>query len=68
MGIISNGPYKLVKFDPAAQFAELQAFRDPSYPFKPGDWFKGTSPVIRFGPIETSGAGIGYPIKIRVNV
>lgn len=67
MGIISNGPYKLIKFDPAAQFAELQAFRDPSYPFKPGDWFKGTSPVIRFGPIETSGAGIGYPIKIRVN-
>jgi peptide/nickel transport system substrate-binding protein len=68
MGVISNGPYKLTKFDPAAQFAELQAFRDPSYPFKPGDWFKGASPIIRFGTIETSGTGVGYPIKITLNV
>ncbi len=39
--VISDGPFYLNDFDPAAQFAELVAFRDPSYPFKPGDWYFG---------------------------
>jgi len=38
---ISDGPFMLTKFDSAAQFAELSAFRDPTYPFKPGDNFWG---------------------------
>ncbi len=40
--VVSNGPYQLTTFDPPAQFAELTAFRDPTYPFKPGDWFFGS--------------------------
>ena len=68
MAVISNGPFKLVRFDPAAQFAELEAFRDPSYPFKPGDWYRGPAPTIRFGNIETAGIGIGSPATINVEV
>ncbi|OGC56097.1 hypothetical protein A2797_01865 [candidate division WWE3 bacterium RIFCSPHIGHO2_01_FULL_48_15] len=38
--IISNGPFILARYDPPAQYAELKAFRDPTYPFKPGDWYR----------------------------
>jgi peptide/nickel transport system substrate-binding protein len=38
--VIGNGPFMLTTFDAAAGFAQLDAFRDPTYPFKPGDfWF-----------------------------
>ncbi len=45
---ISDGPYKLVYFDKDLQEARLEAFRDPTYPFKPGDWLYGipVSPTI----------------------
>ncbi|GBC70628.1 hypothetical protein HRbin02_00396 [Candidatus Calditenuaceae archaeon HR02] len=36
---ISNGPFYLDTFDSAAQTSVLKAFRDPTYPFKPGDNF-----------------------------
>ncbi len=36
---ISNGPFYLDSFDSAAQTSVLRAFRDPAYPFKPGDNF-----------------------------
>ena len=39
--VVSSGPFTLETIDPAAQYAELRAYRDPSYPFKPGDWFFG---------------------------
>ena len=48
--VISNGPYYLAAYDPPAQFAELRAFRDPSYPFKPGDWLFGDAPAIAIQP------------------
>jgi peptide/nickel transport system substrate-binding protein len=38
---IGNGPFMLTKFDPAAQYAELTAYRDKDYPFKPGDNYWG---------------------------
>mgnify|MGYP000159059722 CR=1 FL=1 len=38
---ISDGPFMLTKFDPAAQYAELTAYRDESYPFRPGDNYWG---------------------------
>ena len=52
--VISNGPFYLERFDPPAQFAELKAFRDPGYPFKPGDWHFGAAEPIS---IETESAG-----------
>jgi len=39
--VIGNGPFVLTSFDAAAQFAQLDAFRDPTYPFKPGDFYYG---------------------------
>jgi peptide/nickel transport system substrate-binding protein len=44
--VISNGPFYLQTFDPPAQFAELPAFRDPTYPFKPGDRYRGQPPAL----------------------
>jgi peptide/nickel transport system substrate-binding protein len=38
---ISQGPFMMVKFDKDAQVAVYQAFRDPTYPFKKGDWYFG---------------------------
>ncbi len=35
---ISNGQYYLAKFDTTANFAELRAFRDPTYPYEKGYW------------------------------
>ena len=68
MAVISNGPYKLVRFDPPAQFAELEAFRDDSYPFKPGDFFRGSAPSIRFDRIETTGLGSDRQATVNIEI
>jgi peptide/nickel transport system substrate-binding protein len=51
--VISNGPFYLEQFNPPAQFAELIAFRDPTYPFKPGDHFLGEPPELFIGDINS---------------
>jgi peptide/nickel transport system substrate-binding protein len=51
--VISNGPFSLERFDPPAQFAELVAFRDPGYPFKPGDLYRGEPPELHIDDIES---------------
>ncbi|WP_082726549.1 ABC transporter substrate-binding protein [Limnochorda pilosa] len=56
--VISNGPFYLAAYDPPAQYAELRAFRDPSYPFEPGDWRFGAPPELA---IELPGPGGGRP-------
>ena len=55
--IISNGPFTLERFDPAAQYAEIHAFRDDNYPFKPGDWFMERPDGIEFGDVNTESDG-----------
>jgi peptide/nickel transport system substrate-binding protein len=42
---ISNGPFYLNDFDAEAQYAETKAWRDPTYPFSPGDWYYGRPAV-----------------------
>lgn len=56
--VISNGPFFLAAFDPPAQFAELRAFRDPTYPFKPGDHYRGQPPALA---IEDVAADVVLP-------
>jgi peptide/nickel transport system substrate-binding protein len=51
--VISQGPFYLEQFDPPAQFAELIAFRDPSYPFKPGDHYRGRAPELAVSDITS---------------
>jgi peptide/nickel transport system substrate-binding protein len=50
--VISQGPFYLEQFDPPAQFAELLAFRDPSYPFKPGDHYRGEPPTLAIDDVS----------------
>ncbi len=56
---ISDGPYKLVKFDKDQQVAELEAFRDPTYPFTPGTWYFGMPKPVKitnvFVPVISPG-------------
>ena len=48
--VISSGPYLLERYDPAAQYAELTAFRDPAYPFTAETWRRGDPPTIAIAP------------------
>ncbi|MES0329532.1 MAG: hypothetical protein ABUK06_04525, partial [Dehalococcoidales bacterium] len=66
--VISNGPYMLVDFESAAQFAELKAFRDPSYPFKAGEWYYGASPAIEINSVNTGILAPGGTTSITVEV
>ena len=66
--VISNGPFYLERFDPPAQFAELKAFRDENYPFKPGDWYFGAAEPISVEPESVSGIAIGQALDVSVNV
>ncbi|MBF8267694.1 MAG: hypothetical protein HW388_1202 [Dehalococcoidia bacterium] len=50
--VISNGPFYLERFDSSAQFAQLKAFRDPDYPFHPGDLYYGKPPAIKITGVE----------------
>ena len=52
LAVVSNGPYILAVFDPAGQYAELRAYRDQTYPFKPGKWYFGTVERPRLQKVE----------------
>ncbi len=52
LAVVSNGPYILAVFDPAGQYAELRAYRDQTYPFKPGKWYFGTVERPRLQRVE----------------
>ena len=68
LAVISNGPFKLVRFDPAAQFAELQAFRDPKYPFKPGDSYYGSIPRVAISRVDAKPIATGAKAEVLVNL
>lgn len=57
--IISNGPFFLARYDPPAQFAELDAFRDPTYPFTAADLYKGTPQLIQFAEMDAESIVLG---------
>ena len=67
--VISNGPFLLSRYDPPAQFAELSAFREPNYPFRPGDWSYGEPPTLVIEAIDkvTLAAGGATEIEVVVN-
>ncbi|MGQ9555536.1 MAG: ABC transporter substrate-binding protein, partial [Anaerolineae bacterium] len=57
--VISNGPFFLARYDAPAQFAELQAFRHPDYPFKPGDHYRGKPELVQFSETEAGPIALG---------
>ncbi|MCC6004409.1 MAG: ABC transporter substrate-binding protein [Thermofilum sp.] len=58
---ISQGPFMLTKLDKDAQVLELTAFRDPTYPFKPGDWCLGTPALT-----VITGLSVDSPIQGKI--
>ena len=50
--VISNGPFLLDSFDSSAQFASLKAFREPNYPFKPGDLYYGKPTMLTVSDVQ----------------
>ncbi len=66
--VVSNGPFFLERYDPPAQYAELIAFRDKGYPFKPGDWDFGSPPVIEIERIDSVSVKAGQSTDIKVTV
>ena len=66
--VISNGPFYLQTFDSSAQFAQIRSYRDPSYPFRPGDLFYGQpQPIdfvdVRIPPIQ-EGSDVNGSIEV----
>ena len=66
--VISNGPYSLEKFDSTAQYAQLKAFRDPNYPFKPGDLYYGKSESIEIVEVIGSELETGKDTSVSITV
>ncbi len=65
---VSQGPFYIDSFDKDAQTAVLKAFRDPSYPFHPGDWFFGTPIKTKILSINTRPLIIGKNFTMTISV
>ena len=51
--VVGNGPFYLETFRGGGeQFAQIKAFRDPDYPFQPGDLYRGKAPSLSMTNIE----------------
>ncbi|MCL0101943.1 ABC transporter substrate-binding protein [Dehalococcoidia bacterium] len=66
--VISNGPFFLSRYDPPAQFAEIKAFRDPTYPFQPGDWHLGRAPSLDISEVVLGEVVVGRAIDVTAVV
>jgi peptide/nickel transport system substrate-binding protein len=66
--VISNGPFFLARYDPPAQFAELRAFRDETYPFRPGDRYLGRSEPLSVAAAGEASLVAGRDASVPVTV
>ncbi len=66
--VIGNGAFQLTKYDPPAQFAQLDAFRDEGYPFTAADFRLGAPPRIDIQPVVPPAINLGDQISIPVTV
>lgn len=65
---IGNGPFMLTRYDPPAQFAQLDAFRAEGYPFTAADFQLGRPEQVAIAPVTTTPIALGDPISIAVTV
>ncbi|MCX8201128.1 MAG: ABC transporter substrate-binding protein [Candidatus Caldarchaeum sp.] len=65
---ISNGPFMLTAFDSTAQYLKLEAFRDPTYPYRPGDNFWGLPPSVEIANVGKSTITPGGESLLLVDV
>jgi peptide/nickel transport system substrate-binding protein len=66
--VISNGPFKLTRYDPPAQFAELTANRHPDYPFSAGDWSFGEAELVRLAETPSQPLQIGAENELSIRL
>lgn len=66
--VISDGPFYLYKYDPAAQYAEIRAFRDATYPFSPGKWYFGKPETPQIKSVSVPTVLQGQAAKVEVEV
>src|SRR5690606_645052 len=58
----------LADFDPPAQFAEVRAFRDPTYPYRAGDWLFGAPPALSIERVQAETVVGGDDARVLVDV
>ena len=66
--VLGNGPFKLTRYDPPAQFAQLDAFRAEGYPFTAEDFKRGAPPKLTIQPVNPPVINLGDPISLQVQV
>lgn len=67
--IISNGPFYLERMGTITeQYAELKAFRDPSYPFKPSDFYVGQPQSIELSTPRILSVSRGEDLRLNISV
>ncbi|RLG01946.1 MAG: hypothetical protein DRN49_00205 [Thaumarchaeota archaeon] len=67
--IISNGPFYLESMGTITeQYAELKAFRDPSYPFKPSDFYVGQPQSIELSAPRMLSLSRGEDLRLDISV
>jgi peptide/nickel transport system substrate-binding protein len=66
--IISQGPFYLYAIDTAKQYIELRAFRDPTYPYKPGAFYFGVATPASIKAINVPTAVVGQPVSVSVSL
>jgi len=66
--IISQGPFYLYAIDTAKQYIELRAFRDPTYPYKPGAFYFGVATPVSIKAINVPTVVVGQPVSVSVSL
>jgi peptide/nickel transport system substrate-binding protein len=66
--IISQGPFYLYAIDTAKQYIELRAFRDPTYPYKPGAFYFGVATPASIKAINVPTVVVGQPVSVSVSL
>lgn len=66
--VITNGPYQLTKYDPPAQYAQLDAFRPEGYPFTVEDFRFGEPPDLTVTADAPDSIALGDDISVAVTV
>lgn len=66
--VIGNGPFFLERYDPAAQYAELAAYRDDNYPFTPADLYVGDPEFVSFRDIQVEDLYVGERYEVEMEL
>lgn len=71
---IGNGPFYMEKYDSATNFVELNAFRDPEYPFTPDYWpNKLATTTVQIDSVDIPSMYLrlskkeGIPVKVQLS-